>query len=156
MMFDMSAPAKIGESLAGLNLGMNLSDFSSYINKVIDGNVLPWGTYLIQDIHNVILYKVESKKGYIIYYNPLNIELGFDENQKLFLIQVAEGYSGKLLSDGTTIGSRIADIEYKLYFDDTDDVYYLFDDTEEIIEGIKFYAEENAFGDECIKEVKIY
>lgn len=156
-MIDIKKNVEIGKSLAGLQLGSNLSIFLPYIDTVIDGEDVPWTVMIEQNNNGKLLYKIPDNNGFIVYVNMPKLELGFTEKGNLYYIRAGVGYIGEIFK-GVKIGSKISEIKNQLYLDDTEDVHYLVENGERI-EGIMFFAgglEVEEDPDAIIEEVKIY
>ena len=156
---DIHAKAEIGKSLAGFTLGEKLESFLPSVDQIVDGNEVPWTVYLALENTGVLLYEIQNKNGYIIYFSDPELTLGFTEQGTLCVIIASTGYQGEIFEGGIKIGSRIGDIDHALVLDDSEDVHYLADDKGQIIEGIYFVAgglELEEDPESIIEEVKIY
>jgi len=156
---DTHAKAEIGKSLAGFTLGEKLESFLPYVDQSVDGNKVPWTVYLALENTGVLLYEIQNKNGYRIYFSDPKLELGFTEKGTLCIIIAGTGYQGEIFEGGIKIGSRIGDIDHALVLDDTEDVHYLADEKGKFIEGIYFVAgglELEEDPDSIIEEVRIY
>ncbi|MDN5653354.1 MAG: hypothetical protein L0G51_12200 [Lactococcus lactis] len=156
---DIHAKAEIGKSLVGFTLGEKLERFLPYVDQTIDGNKVPWTVYLALENTGVLLYEIQNKNGYRIYFSDPKLEFVFNKQGTLCIIIAGAGYQGEIFEGGIKIGSRIGDIDHALVLDDTEDVHYLADNRERFIEGIYFVAgglelEENP--DAIIEEVRVY
>ena len=137
---DIHAKAEIGKSLAGFTLGEKLEIFLPYVDQSVDGNKVPWTVYLALENTGVLLYEIQNKNGYIIYFSDPELTLGFTEQGTLCVIIASTGYQGEIFEGGIKIGSRIGDIDHALVLDDTEDAHYLADDKGQFIDGIFFLA----------------
>jgi len=156
---DIHANAEIGKSLAGFTLGEKLESFLHFIDKTVDGNIKEWTVDLALDNTGVLLYEIQNKNGYTIYFSDPKLELGFTEQGILCVIIAGAGYQGEIFEGGIKIGSRIGDIDHALVLDDTEDIHYLADNEGQFIEGIYFVAgglELEEDPDSIIEEVRIY
>ena len=124
-MIDIKKNVEIGKSLAGLQLGSNLSIFLPYIDTVIDGEDVPWTVMIEQNNNGKLLYKIPDNNGFIVYVNMPKLELGFTEKGNLYYIRAGVGYLGEIFK-GVKIGSKISEIKNQLYLDDTEDVMFRF------------------------------
>lgn len=155
---DIYAPAIIGKSLAGFNLGDDLSDFLSLIDTTIDGKHVTWTIDLAHDNQGILLYQLPSNEGYYVYFKTGNIELLFNENQKLCHIIAGEGYQGNIF-ENVKIGNDITAINHNLILDDAEDVHYLIYKNGEVINGIYFVAdglEISEYPNQTITEIKVF
>jgi len=156
-MTDIKKKVEIGKSLAGVQLGSNLSMFSPYIDTIVDGNEVPWTIMIEQNNNGKLLYKMPNNNGFIIYVSTPKLELGFTGKENLYYIRAGVGYMGEIFKD-VKIGSKISEIKHELYLDDTEDVHYLVENGKRI-EGIILFAgglEVEEDPDAIIEEVKIY
>ena len=157
-MIDIRENVEIGKSLAGVKLGSKLSLFLHDIDNIVDGDVTPWVVDIEQNNFGKLLYKLPNNNGFIIYVNAPKLEFGFTENENLYYIRAGSGYVGDIYKGGVKIGSKLSEINHKLYLDDTEDVHFLVENGN-LVDGIMFFAggldiEEDP--EAIIDEVKIY
>ena len=156
---DIHAKAEVGKSLAGFTLGEKMESFLPYVDQSVDGNKVPWTVYLALENTGVLLYEIQNKNGYRIYFSDPKLEFVFNKQGTLCIIIAGTGYQGEIFEGGIKIGSRIGDIKHPLVLDDTEDVHYLADSAGQFIEGIYFVAgglELEEDPDSIIEEVRIY
>ena len=157
-MINIYEKAEVGKSLAGLKLGENLIKFLPSVDRLVNGNTIPWSVNMEHDNKGVLLYVLPENNGFIIYVKKPKFELGFTEKGNLCSITAGNGFLGDIFDGGVKIGSKISQINHELYLDDTEDVHYLIEG-DDIIKGILFYAgglELDEDPNAIIEEVKVF
>lgn len=138
-MFCLNQNAEIGISLAGVELGEHLDSFLTSDVAVVNENDVEWNTSLTDDNEGLLFYKLNGGGGQL-YLNNSCLVLSFNEDNILVSIEANSAYQGYIYNN-IKVGDSLGKVSHRLYLDDTNDVHYLCDESENIIDGIYFIAE---------------
>lgn len=138
-MFDLTANAVTGTSLAGVKLGTPLEYFLDDEITVVDQRSVEWSVDLTTGNLGLLLYKL-SDGGAELYLGESSLVLSFNESNLLVSIKANSEYKGCIYDD-VKVGESLGRVAHRLYLDDTNDVHHLCDEEENIISGIYFIAE---------------
>ncbi|MDN3545832.1 hypothetical protein QWZ02_15350 [Kinneretia asaccharophila] len=135
---DLDAEILRGDSAAGFELGMHVSEVDDIVNSAASLHRRP-SVAELQANSGVLVVRNSFNAVTTVFFGDDQVRLAFNAEGRLFCIFLFKGYRGayrQSIRIGTPL--RLANAEHLLLFDEGDEMSYIDDGSGEILPGIAF------------------